>query len=60
MCTEGCAGGYAERCAESVIIRNLKFEVYFKLLCPFCVVDSLKTLKIHHCPCLPLVAPSKY
>ena len=35
MSTEGCTGGYA----ESVIIRNLKFEAYIELLYLFCVVD---------------------
>ena len=32
-----------------VIIGNLKFEAYFEVLYPFEVVDSLRTLKVHHC-----------
>ena len=29
--------------------RNLKFEAYFEVLYPLRVVDSLRTLKVHHC-----------
>ena len=32
-----------------MIIGNLKFEAYFKVLNPLYVVDSLRILKVHHC-----------
>ena len=42
-----------ERIAERSVERSAQFEVYFELLYPLWVVDSLRTLKVHHC--LPLV-----
>ena len=32
-----------------MIIGNLKFEAYSEVLDPLYMVDSLTTLKVHHC-----------
>ena len=32
-----------------MIIGNLKFEAYFEILYRLYMVDSLRTLKVHHC-----------
>ena len=34
---------------SGVIIGNLKFGAFFEVLYPLSVVDSLRTLKVHHC-----------
>ena len=41
-----------------MILGNLKIEAYFEVLYPLYVVDSLRTLKVHHCLSLVTIGSS--